>query len=444
MLNRFLFQKIDNSPLIIFRIFLGLLIASEGFGAIMTGWVRRTLVEPQFTFNFIGFEWLQPLPGMGMYFYFALMGVLGLFIAFGYKYRWSMVAFALMWWGVYLMQKTSYNNHYYLLALIASIMCFLPAHRAYSIDAKKNPALQTDGMFAYVKWIMVLQLLIVYTYAAIAKLYGDWLDFTFLKLLMESKSHYWLIGDLFKVAWFQKFIGISGFLFDLLVIPALLWKPTRNIAFGCAIFFHLFNSIVFQIGIFPYMALAFTVFFYEPETIRKIFFKKKKVFEKSSLVVPNFRNALLIIGGIYFIVQILLPVRHHFIEDDVLWTEEGHRLSWRMMLRSRNGRVVFLVVNKENKKSKHIRLSDFLTKKQRSKIGSYPDFMWQFAQHLKKEHAAIGEDIEVYVDSKVSINGRPPQQLINPNVDLASVKWDHLRHHEWILPSSLDKPEEKE
>ena len=189
MLNRFLFQKIDNSPLIIFRIFLGILIACEGFGAIMTGWVRRTLVEPAFTFNFIGFEFLQPLPGMGMYFYFALMGVLGIMIAIGYKYRWSTVAFALLWWGVYLMQKTSYNNHYYLLALIASIMCFLPAHRAYSIDAKQNPEIRSDGMYAYVKWVIILQLFIVYTYAAVAKLYGDWLDFTFLKLLMEGKSH---------------------------------------------------------------------------------------------------------------------------------------------------------------------------------------------------------------------------------------------------------------
>ena len=439
MLNRFLFQKIDNSPLIAFRIFLGILIACEGYGAIITGWVRRTLIEPQFTFNFIGFEWLQPLPGMGMYFYFALMGTLGLLIAVGYKYRWSMIAFALLWWGVYLMQKTSYNNHYYLLALIASLMCFLPAHRAYSVDARLNPAIRSGSMYAYVKWGIILQLFIVYTYAAIAKLYPDWLDFTFLRLLMEGKSHYWLIGDLFKEAWFQKFIGLSGFVFDLLVIPALLWKPTRNYAFGCAIFFHLFNSIVFQIGIFPYMALAFTVFFYEPETIRRIFFKKKSPVKETDLVIPKFRNALLIIGGIYFVFQIFLPLRHHVIKDDVLWTEEGHRLSWRMMLRSRNGRASFLIVDKKTKKSKHAKLSNYLTKKQRKKVGCYPDFMWQFAQHLKKEHAARGEDIEVYVDAKVRINGRPAAQLTDTKVDLASIPWDHFRHHEWILPSPLEK-----
>ena len=442
MLNRVLFQKIDNSPLIIFRIFFGLLVAAEGFGAISTGWVRRTLVEPHFTFNFIGFEFLQPLPGNGMYFYFAAMGLLGIFITLGYKYRLSIISFTIMWWAVYLMQKTSYNNHYYLLALISSIMCFLPAHRAVSIDARQNPGILSDSMYAFIKWGIILQLFIVYTYAAIAKLYADWLDFTFLKILLESKAHYPIIGDLLNIDWFQKFIGISGILFDMFVIPALLWRPTRNIAFGCAIFFHLFNSAVFQIGIFPYMALAFTVFFYEPETIRSIFFRNKIPFSSSEIIVPSFKKGLLIAGGLYFLVQLLLPIRHHFFVDDVLWTEEGHRLSWRMMLRSRRGKVTFLVVNKENKNSKQVDLKNYLTKKQRSKIGAYPDFMWQFAQYLKREYAAQGEEIEVYADARVSINGRPSEQLVDPKTNLASVPWYHLRHHDWILPSPLEKESE--
>ena len=67
MAERFLFKHIDNSALIVFRILFGLLIFLEAVGAILTGWVRKTLVEPEFTFSFIGFEWLQPLPGNGMY-----------------------------------------------------------------------------------------------------------------------------------------------------------------------------------------------------------------------------------------------------------------------------------------------------------------------------------------------------------------------------------------
>ena len=78
MLNRSLFKHIDNSALIIFRVFFGLLITLESFGAIATGWVRQTLIEPEFTFSFIGLEWLQPLPGMWMYVYFCIMGIFGI------------------------------------------------------------------------------------------------------------------------------------------------------------------------------------------------------------------------------------------------------------------------------------------------------------------------------------------------------------------------------
>jgi len=145
-IDQFLFKKIDNAQLTVFRVFYGILVCCEAFGAIATGWVRRTFIEPKFTFSFIGFEWLQPLPGDGMYYYFVLMGIFGILITLGYKYRFSAFAFAIMWSGVYLMQKTSYNNHYYLLMLLGFIMGLLPAHKNLSLDAHFNPKIKKDWM----------------------------------------------------------------------------------------------------------------------------------------------------------------------------------------------------------------------------------------------------------------------------------------------------------
>lgn len=439
MLNRWLFTKIDNSPLLIFRIFFGILVALECYGAIATGWVKRTLIEPDFTFTFIGFEWLQPLPGNGMYIYFFIMGSLGVCIAIGYKYRFSIIAFALLWAAVYLMQKTSYNNHYYLLLLISVFMCFFPAQRSYSLDAKQNPSIRTNAMPSYVKWAIVLQLFIVYTYASIAKLYGDWLDFSMVKILMLDKADYPLVGSLLQELWVHKIVGVFGILFDLLIVPALLWKPTRKVAFFVSIFFHLFNSIIFQIGIFPYLSLAFTVFFFEPETIRKIFFKKKEAYVQYEIQIPSYKNVIVFLGGIYFLLQFALPLRHHFIEDDVLWTEEGHRLSWRMMLRSRTGTIQFNVVNTNTSDTTIVKLDDYLTAKQKRRVGAYPDFIWQFAQHLKKEYAKNGKDISVFVDSKASVNGRPYRTFIDSKIDLANTSWNHFTHHKWIYSSDLKK-----
>ena len=440
-MKRLLFSRIDNSPLILFRMFFGALIAMESFGAIITGWVRRTLVEPEFTFSFIGFEWLQPLPGLGMYFYFALMGCFGLAVMVGYRYRWSMLFFTLMWTAVYLMQKTSYNNHYYLLVLVSAMMCLLPAANARSMDAKRRPEAQTHWMYSWVKWLIVGQLLIVYTYAAIAKLYTDWLDFSFIELLMANRAHYPILGDFLQKSWVHQGIGLFGIFFDFLVIPMLLWKPTRKWALAASVFFHLFNSIVLQIGIFPYLALAFTVFFFEPETIRGRFFPSKPIPEQTGVVPPG--NAGLKTGaiGVYLLIQLLLPLRHHAIPGDVLWTEEGHRLSWRMMLRSRRGMTQFKVVDKETGSEMQVRLDEFLSPKQQGRVVSYPDFMWQFAQRLKTHYAEMGRDVSVYVDSRVRVNRRPFRRFIDPEVDLASVPWEHLKHHTWILPYH---PEERQ
>ena len=435
MFDRFLFSKIDNSPLVLFRILFGILISLECYGAILTGWVERILVAPQFTFTFIGFEWLQPLPGYGMYWYFIVMGSLGLLIAIGYKYRFAIISFTVLWTAVYLMQKTAYNNHYYLLILISFIMCFLPANSSVSLDSKSKPEIRTDAMGAYIKWIFVLQLLIVYTYASLAKLYGDWLDFSFIKVLMQSKADYYLIGDFLQLGWVHRIIGFTGIVFDLLVIPALLWKPTRKLAFIASVIFHLFNSVVFQIGIFPYLSLAFMVFFFDPETIGRIFLKKKVPFSSDGVFVPSYKNILLVLSGLYFAIQFILPVRHYFIKDNVLWTEEGHRMSWRMMLRSRAGNVRFKAVNKKTGTSQTINLNKYLSKAQRRKIGAYPDFIWQFSQRIKSDYEKIGADVAVYADARVRINGKPSKPLIDTGVDLGAVKWNHFRHHNWILPS---------
>ncbi|MBU2903048.1 HTTM domain-containing protein [Maribacter dokdonensis] len=442
MLNRLLFQRIDNSSLIIFRIFFGILISLECFGAIATGWVNRNLIAPKFKFPFIDFDFLQPLPGNGMYFYFGIMGLMGICIALGFKYRASMITFTTMWTATYLMQKTAYNNHYYLLILISLIMCFFPAERSRSIDVKLNPKIESNAMYAYIKWIVVLQLFIVYTYASIAKIYGDWLDFSTIAVLMHSKRNYWLVGDILQEPWIHTVIGSVGILFDLLIVPALLWKPTRKAAFFLSLFFHLFNSIIFQIGIFPYLSIAFSVFFFEPETIRKIFFKSKIPLTTSKVIIPNYKNSLLIVAAVYFLTQLLLPVRHYTFEDDVLWTEEGHRMSWRMMLRSRQGKGRYKVVDKNTEEVFIINPKDYVSRSQERKIFAYPDFAWQFAQYLKKEFKEENRDVSVYLEnSKISINRKPYEPFIDSKTDLAAETWYRTKHHSWILPSPYIKSE---
>ncbi|WP_106793611.1 HTTM domain-containing protein [Aquimarina sp. Aq78] len=441
MINRWLFTHIDNSSLIIFRVFFGFLIASEAIGAIFTGWVNRTLIEPKFTFNFIGLDFLQPLPGNGMYYYFAVMGIFGLLVMIGFKYRWSMIGYTILWAGVYFMQKASYNNHYYLLLLLCIIMCTLPAGNYFSIDVKQNPLLKKIAMPRWCILVIIAQLWIVYTYASVAKLYPDWLDFTVAKNLMIGKANYPIVGNILQEHWTHVFIAYYGILFDLLIVPLLLWRRTRLAAFCFSVFFHIFNSIVFQIGIFPYLSLAFTVFFFTRERIHHLFMRKKEFYNAGEVIIPSYRKFLLPVLTVWFIIQILLPIRHWIIPGDVLWTEEGHRMSWRMMLRGRYGTTNFYFVDKNDPKAlqKLINKNDYLSKKQLRLVSSKPDAMWQFAQKIKAEYAIKEKDIAIYVHSKVSINGKKYQTLIDPKVDLASASWNYFTTNPWIL-----KYEEKE
>ncbi|WP_300439624.1 HTTM domain-containing protein [Christiangramia sp.] len=439
MLNRWLFKQVDNSALVVFRALFGFLIAIEAFGAIFTGWIRRTLIEPDFTFNFIGFEFLQPLPGNGMLWYYGIMGLFGIFVMLGYKYRLSIICYGIMWAGVYLMQKSSYNNHYYLLMLLCFIMSFLPANRWFSLDAKIKPEISKISMPRWVWVVIVLQLWIVYTYASVAKFYPDWLDGSFPALLMRSKADYWLVGEFLQQGWVRYAIAYFGLLFDLLIIPLLLWKRTRLPIFMAAIFFHLFNSFIFHIGIFPYMSLAFCIFFFPSEKINKVFLrKKKKHYDGDEIIIPSYRNFLIGAMSVWFIIQLALPLRHWFFQDDVLWTEEGHRLSWRMMLRGKSGRITFKVVEKGTSDTIIIDKKDYLSRKQLRSISTKPDMIWQFAQRIEEEYAEKGKEVEVYAEGKMSVNGGEYKPLIDPSVDLAAEKWQHFKHHNWILPSDSD------
>jgi vitamin K-dependent gamma-carboxylase len=433
-MDKWLFTQVDNSALVLFRMLFGLLIACEAFGSIALGAVRRLFIDPEFTFTFIGFEFLEPLPASGMYVLYSVMGIAGLLVMVGYKYRMAMLFYAVGWAYVYLMQKSSYNNHCYLLMLLNFIMVLLPANRSASMDARLDPYFRREHMSRWIYIFIVAFLGIVYAYASVAKFYPDWLDGSFPKYLMSTRGRDF---EVLQQDWAHQAIMYFGLFFDLLTVPFLLWKRTRWLAVIASVFFHIFNSVVFQIGIFPYLALSFLLFFFSTEVLHRRLIWKKVYYAAAEVIVPKTKKLIVVSGTLFLLLMLLLPLRHWVIEDDVLWTEEGHRLSWRMMLRSRSGSGTFYVVEKDTGKKTPVHLPHYLSPKQQRSVQSKPDFIWQFAQKLEEIYADDGKEIEVYADLKVSINGRPRKQFTDPTVDLTKEEWNHFKHHSWIMPSPL-------
>lgn len=436
--QKYWLESIDNSQLIVFRVIFGLVIAADAFGGMATGWTHRAFILPDFTFNFIGMDFLQIFVGEQMYILYTLFGIFGLMISFGAYYRFATFGAAILWSIIYFAQKTNYNNHYYLLMLLCWLMAFMPANKYFSYDVKRKAETQSISCPRWSILTFITLLLIVYTYASIAKIYPGWLAGEPMEIWFGGKKSYPIIGTLIQNETLQFIIAVGGILFDLLIIPMLLWKPTRWLGVAASVVFHLFNSIIFQIGTFPYLMLGSTVLFFEAEQVRKLFFKSKPVFEiQNQNKIQSLHKNRLILGviSIFFAFQIFLPLRHHLYPGDVLWNEEGHRYAWRMMLRAKSGRVSFKVINNENGEEFKVNPTEYTTAKQAWSMAIHPDMLWQFVQILKKDYAKKGmANISIYADCKVKINKNPYKIFIDPEYDLAKAEWHRFKHSEWILP----------
>lgn len=423
-----LFRPIDNTPIILWRMVLGLVFLFETWGAIGVGWVKQVYIDPPFfTFNFIGFEFLQPLPGYGMYVWFFILGLLAICMAVGYRYRLATVLFAIGWLGVYLMHKTSYNNHHYLMALLSCIMCFVPAHKAYSLDARHGRVSPSSQCYQAYLYLFLGLFLIVFTYAATAKIYPDWLRGTPLTQWLAAKKDS-PIGFLYLGQYQPLIMAWGGILFDLLIIPAFLWKKTRKIAFIASLYFHLMNSITFQIGTFPYMMIGASVLFYPADKLRKWF--RMSTIHPGELARPTAQGKRWMRVSIlsFLLIQFILPLRHLAIPGNVYWTEEGHRLSWRMMLRSKSAHSYFDITTPDGAIKRNYP-REHLSPKQYHTMSTRPDMIWQYCQYLKKLN---GDSCHIKAHVNVSLNFRKAQPIVDPNYDMAKAEWHVFGHEEWI------------
>jgi hypothetical protein len=146
---------------------------------------------------------------------------------------------------------------------------------------------------------------------------------------------------------------------------------------------------------------------------------------------PFFRPIL----ATFFALQLLVPLRHLAYPGDVLWTEEGYRYSWRVMLLEKSGTVLYRVSDPSSGRSWEVNPGDHLTTQQTRQMAFQPDMILDFAHHLRTKLARAGTPgVEIRVEAYVSVNGRPGALLIDPTVDLARAPRD-LAPKEWILPA---------
>jgi hypothetical protein len=435
---------VDASSVAAFRILFGTLMLALVVRFFAHGWIDEYFLAPRHFFPYYGFEWVRPWPGAGMYVHFAAMGGLALCIAAGLWYRASVVGFGALFAYAHLIDKTNYLNHYYLVICLCLLMAFLPLHRHASLDARRAPALRSATVPAWAVWALRAQIGLVYVFGGIAKLKADWLvDAQPMQIWLSANTDVPLLGPLFGEEWVAYAMSYAGAAFDLSIVPLLLWRRSRPLAFGALVVFHLVTMRLFQLGMFPWIMMASSLVFLPPDWPRRLAARLaagRGPAAPAAGSVPAAAPAagrprlVLALLGAYFAVHLAMPLRHLLYPGDVLWTEEGFRFSWNVMLMEKNGSLDAHVREPSTGKRWVVSPGAYLTRYQSKMMASQPDMILHFAHLVAADFRARGvRDPEVRVDAVASLNGRRRARLVDPTVDLAREP-DGLSPRRWILP----------
>jgi vitamin K-dependent gamma-carboxylase len=496
-LRRTLARPVEGASLALFRIAFGVILLWEvaRYEDPSHDWVERYFVLPRYHFPYGKLDFVHPLPSVGMHVLFMAIAMAAVLVTLGLFYRAAMLFLAGALTYVFLLDATYYLNHMYLVCLLATILVAVPAHGAFSIDALRRGAPQRGSVPSWGLNLVRFQVAVPYFFGGIAKLNGDWLSGKPLDVWLARRSDLPYVGELLAREGAPIVFAWGGMLLDLLAAPLLLIRHTRPFMFGALLFFHLTNSRLFHIGIFPwFMILASTIFFppdWPKRLLDRLSGSRVQLFAMSSLAAVGFGLGSVIphhfspvhavvsmIGGAvlgfalldafmprttherepkpsiqrpglaghavtafvltWVVVQCALPLRYHFIPGNTSWTEEGHRFSWRMKLNSKHAKPKLTAIDRDTGERVVVDLDRHLTRRQQDNFGTRPDLLVHFAHHLARMARRGGRDIAVYAFVPTRLNGRPPRLMIDPDVDLTRVEPLWLGHADWVL--QMDDP----
>ena len=432
-----LFAPVDGASVVFARIAFGVLMTWEAYRYLLLGRVEGKYAGPPVLIPWSGLEWIQRWPGDGLYWHFYALGFLALCLALGFCTRAAAALFCLGFCYVLALAPAFFQNHFYLICLLSGLFVLLPSHGMASVDVKLRPRLRSDTVPAWALWCLRGQLGIVYFYGGIAKIQSDWLQGYPLRIWLAKRDNLPVLGWIFEQEWMAIFMSWSGLAIDLFAFPALVWRRTRPFAFAVLVSFHLWNSQLFSIGVFPWMAIALTTIFFEPDWPRRIFRwpRGEAAGDPGAFAWTPRRRALAGLLTAYVALQLLLPLRQHLYAGDTSWTDQGQQFAWRMMLRSKTGLLTFRLTDPETGESWLVDPSEELDREQYRRMSTDPPMIHVYARRLA-ELASEDRARRVQVRALViaSLNGREPQPLIDPEVDLAAVEPGVFARTPGILP----------
>ncbi|MBC6401513.1 MAG: HTTM domain-containing protein [Ekhidna sp.] len=418
----FLFYKASNRQLALLRIIIGVWFWVDLISMLVSGYVKEAYINSEMNFPFYGFEWITPLPGFGMYILFATLILAVSGIIFGYQTRLCLGYFIVGFGYVFMCDIVYTLNKFYLFLVLAFVLFLVgESHR-----------LQSKKLILANQWtpnwkILIFQglVLMIYFYSGISKINPDWL-FRAAPLRYFLRSDFSFLDD--EVFMYVAYaFTYGGFIFDLSISWILLSKKTRLLGQIIQSAFHLLNFVLLGIGSLSLFMLLLTWLLFPTEKLRE-WLKLEPVKRETFMLSGSCKKRVAIFLGIFFLINLLIPHRHYLTGNNVNWTEKGHRFSWRLMTRTKLGsQSRFYVESDQLAEPRKINPADHLTNRQYRKMSGETDLIIVFAHYLKNLYARDGHtEITITADVKTRMNGHPPKNLVDPDLDLTLVNRSYI------------------
>lgn len=451
------FAPVDAAALALHRILFGLLLAGGLTRFLWNGWVEILYGKPSFHFRYFGLDFVPvPSPTVITALYVGAIA-LALMLAAGLWTRLSAALFTLVFAWLELLDVTNYLNHYVLVTLLAGLHVIVPSGRVWSIDAwraHRAGAPLAETAPAWTLGLLRFQVACVYLFAALAKAQPDWLlHGQPLGIWLASRTETPIIGPFLDLPGAALLFSWAGFLYDLTIPVWLLNRRTRWLAWPVLLGFHGMTAVFFDIGLFPWLMTINSLLFFPADGPRRVLAAGLRLFGRSTRAAieldPSTTRSsrprlVLTLLALFAATQVLVPLRGHLYGGDVLWHEQGMRLSWRVMVREKNGAITYRVRRRNDPRGADahewlVNPRRYLEWRQLKEMSGQPDLILQLAHHIAEDYRRRGLDVEVRVDALVSLNGRPARRLIDPDRDLTRIR-DGLARADWILPAPTEPP----
>lgn len=434
-------EPVDPASLSFFRVAFGVLLLAEIIRFFAHDWIDEHYLRPELLFKYHGFEWVTRWPGDGLYWHFGATGLFAALVAVGFLSRIAAVGFFVCFAYVFLLEQANYLNHYYLVLCVAFILCFLPAQRGWSVDARLGLSSGPAVVPRWSIWALRLQFEVVLIYAGLVKINGDWLRGEPLGLWFSEQAGLPLVGSWLQrpgvsvtAAWAVVLLHLAGAIL-------LLRRRSRFPVFIVYVAFHLTSSLLFHLGLFPWLTLAGLLMFFDPDWPKQAWARLNggtpavapRALTGSYVARPGVVTSTCL--SVFFALQLLVPLRFLLYPGNVAWTGEGEWFAWRMKLDDKRADARFVVIDQDSGRRWDVDPSNRLRPRQVLVMAARPDMIVQFARHLEAvwvKHEGV-RDVQVRAVVMCSLNGRPPAPLIDPDTDLTAVPrtW---KPQAWVLP----------